>query len=143
MAVHPLKLRQLRHPHSQLSTRQNSVKLVQDSVKQSVPEQQAAPSPVSAQEIQSIVEAAVMAAAPVGASPEEISAMVQQAVVASAQPVVSKEDVESLVTSGVSDAAAASQPGVSATEVEKIVSEAIRAIPTAAPVRKLSRRSWL
>ena len=58
-------------------------KLVQDAVKQSVPEQQAAPAPVSAQEIQRMVEAAVTAAAPEGASPEEISAMVQQAVVAS------------------------------------------------------------
>ena len=109
-------------------------KLVQDAVKQSVPEQQAAPAPVSAQEIQRMVEAAVTAAAPEGASPEEISAMVQQAVQASAQPGVSKEDVENLVTRAVSDAAAASQPGVSASEVEKIVSEAIRAIPTAAPV---------
>ena len=109
-------------------------KLVQDAVKQSVPEQQAAPAPVSAEEIQRMVEAAVTAAAPEGASAEEISAMVQQAVVASAQPGVSKEDVEGLVTRAVSDAAAASQPGVSASEVEKIVSEAIRAIPTAAPV---------
>ena len=65
-------------------------KLVQDAVKQSVPEQQAGPAPVSASEIQAMVEAAVQAAAPEGASPEEISAMVQQAVTASAQPGVSK-----------------------------------------------------
>ena len=109
-------------------------KLVQDAVKQSVPEQQEGPAPVSASEIQRMVEAAVQAAAPEGASPEEISAMVQQAVTASAQPGVSKADVESLVTKAVSDAAAASQPGVSAAEVQAIVSEAIRAIPTAAPL---------
>ncbi len=109
-------------------------KLVQDAVKQSVPEQQAGPAPVSAQEIQRMVEAAVQAAAPEGASPEEISAMVQKAVEASAQPGVSKADVESLVTRAVSDAAAASQPGVSASEVQKIVSDAIGAIPTASPV---------
>ena len=104
-------------------------KLVQDAVKQSVPEQQAGPAPVSAQEIQSMVEAAVQAAAPEGASPEEISAMVQQAVAASAQPGASKEDIEELVTSAVSSAAPA-QSGVSAGEVQKIVSEAIKAIPT-------------
>ena len=51
-------------------------KLVQDAVKQSVPEQQSGPAPVSAQEIQSMVEAAVSAGAPEGASAEEISAMV-------------------------------------------------------------------
>ena len=39
-------------------------KLVQDAVKQSVPSQQSGPVPVSAQEIQSMVEAAVSAGAP-------------------------------------------------------------------------------
>ena len=104
-------------------------KLVQDAVKQSVPEQQSGPAPVSAQEIQSMVEAAVTAAAPEGASAEEISAMVRQAVEASSQPGASKEDIEELVTNAVSSAAPA-QSGVSADEVQMIVSEAIKSIPT-------------
>ena len=103
-------------------------KLVQDAVKQSVPSQQSGPAPVSAQEIQSMVEAAVTAAAPEGASAEEISAMVRQAVEASSQPGASKEDIEELVTNAVNSAAPA-QSGVSADEVQKIVSEAVKAIP--------------
>ncbi len=108
-------------------------KLVQDAVKQSVPEQSAAPAPVSAAEIQRMVETAVNAAAPEGASPEEMSAMVRQAVEASSQPGASKEDIEELVTNAVIGAAPA-QSGVSADEVQMIVSEAIKSIPTAAPL---------
>jgi peptide/nickel transport system substrate-binding protein len=108
-------------------------KLVQDAVKQSVPEQSAAPAPVSAAEIQRMVETAVNAAAPEGASPEEMSAMVRQAVEASSQPGASKEDIEELVTNAVSSAAPA-QSGVSADEVQKIVLEAIKSIPTASPL---------
>ena len=108
-------------------------KLVQDAVKQSVPEQSAAPAPVSAAEIQRMVETAVSAASPEGASPEEMSAMVRQAVEASSQPGASKEDIEELVTNAVSSAAPA-QSGVSADEVQKIVLEAIKSIPTASPL---------
>ncbi len=108
-------------------------KLVQDAVKQSVPEQSAAPAPVSAAEIQRMVETAVNAAAPEGASPEEMSAMVRQAVEASSQPGASKEDIEELVTNAVIGAAPA-QSGVSADEVQMIVSEAIKSIPTASPL---------
>ena len=112
-------------------------KLVQDAVKQAVPEQPAAPPPVSASEIQQMVEAAVAAAAPEGASPEDIRSMVEQAVQAAAQPAaepgVSRGDIEDIVAKAISEAAAETQSGVSAMEVEKIVSEAIKSIPTAAP----------
>ena len=111
-------------------------KLVQDAVKQSVPEQQGGPAPVSAQEIQSMVEAAVSAGAPEGASAEEISAMVQQAVTAAAQPAAqpgaSKADIEDIVAKAVGESAQ-SQSGVSASEVQKIVLDAIKGIPAAAP----------
>ena len=111
-------------------------KLVQDAVKQSVPEQSAAPAPVSAQEIQSMVEAAVSAGAPEGASAEEISAMVRQAVTAAAQPAAqpgaSKADIEDIVAKAVAESAQ-SQSGVSASEVQKIVLDAIKGIPAAAP----------
>ena len=111
-------------------------KLVQDAVKQSVPEQQGGPAPVSAAEIQSMVEAAVSAGAPEGASAEEISAMVQQAVAAAAQPAAqpgaSKADIEDIVAKAVGESAQ-SQSGVSASEVQKIVSDAIKGIPAAAP----------
>jgi peptide/nickel transport system substrate-binding protein len=113
-------------------------KLVQDAVKQSVPEQSAAPAPVSAQEIQSMVEAAVSAGAPEGASAEEISAMVQQAVAAAAQPAAqpgaSKADIEDIVAKAVADAATSGASTLSADEVQMIVSDAIKSIPTAAPL---------
>ena len=113
-------------------------KLVQDAVKQSVPEQSAAPAPVSAQEIQSMVEAAVSAGAPEGASAEEISAMVRQAVTAAAQPAAqpgaSKADIEDIVAKAVADAATSGTSTLSANEVQMIVSEAIKSIPTAAPL---------
>ena len=112
-------------------------KLVQDAVKESVPEQQAGPAPVSAEEIQSMVEAAVAANAPEGASPEQIQAMVEQAVAASVQPGATKDEIEGLVTKAVSDAAATTQTGVSATEVQQIVAEAVKAIPTQIPVQQV------
>ena len=114
-------------------------KLVQDAVKQSVPEQQSGPAPVSAQEIQSMVEAAVSAGAPEGASAEEISAMVRQAVTAAAQPAAqpgaSKADIEDIVAKAVADAATSGTSTLSANEVQMIVSEAIKGIPTASPVQ--------
>ena len=108
--------------------------LVQDAVAKAVPEQPDVPAPVSAAEIQRMVEVGIVAAVPEGASPEDIKAMVEQAVVASTQPGASKEEMEGLIAKAVADASMSEQPTLSSDEVQKIVSDAIRTIPTAAPL---------
>ena len=113
--------------------------LVQDAVAKAVPEQPAVPAPVSAAEIQRMVEVGIAAAVPEGASPEDIAAMVEQAVEASTQPGVSKDEIEGLIAKAVTDASMSEQPTLSSDEVQRIVSDAIRTIPTAAPC--LQRRS--
>ena len=108
--------------------------LVQDAVARAVPEQPDVPAPVSADEIQRMVEVGIAAAVPEGASPEDIAAMVEQAVAASTQPGASKEEIEGLIAQAVAEASTSDQPTLSSDEVQKIVSDAIRTIPTAAPL---------
>jgi ABC-type transport system substrate-binding protein len=108
--------------------------LVQDAVAKAVPEQPDVPAPVSADEIQRMVEVGIAAAVPEGASPEDIKSMVEQAVTASTQPGASKEEIEGLIAKAVADASMSEQPTLSSSEVQKIVSDAIRTIPTAAPL---------
>lgn len=107
-------------------------KLVQSAVENAVPDQPSQPAPVSAEEIQRMVEAAVSSSAPEGASAEEIRAMVQQGVAASIQPGVTASQIESLVNKAVADAAASQQPGLTAGEVEAIVAKVVQAVPEAA-----------
>ena len=108
--------------------------LVQDAVAKAVPEQPDVPAPVSAAEIQRMVEVGIAAAVPEGASPEDIKSIVEQAVTASTQPGASKEEIEGLIAKAVVDASMSEQPTLSSDEVQKIVSDAIRTIPTAAPL---------
>lgn len=106
--------------------------LVQSAVENAVPDQSAQPAPVSAAEIQRMVQAAVAASAPAGASAEEIRAMVQQGVAASVQPGVTASEIESLVNRAVAGAAASQQPGLTAADVESIVARVVQAVPEAA-----------
>ena len=89
------------------------------------------PSPLTAAEIQSLVEAAVGAVAPEGASAADIKNLVDTALKAAITPGVTKGEVEALVSKAVADAAAAAEPGVSAMDVQKIVEKAVSAVPVA------------
>ena len=82
----------------------------------------AASSQVSASEIQTMVEAAVSSAAAEGASASEIEAMVRSAVDAATADAVTGADVQSAITMAVSDAQAGM---VTSADVEKAVSPAV------------------
>ena len=111
--------------------------LVQDAVKAAVPAAPSVPAPVSAAEIQQLVETAVTAAAAVGTEPPtaaEISAMVEKAVASATTPGVTKEEIRDLVTKAVSESATSGPSPLSTEDVAAVVSKALLAMPMAAPV---------
>ena len=105
--------------------------VIKGSVEEALREQAgAADEPISPEDLQKLVEAAVEASVPPGTSPLEIQRMVQEAVEASAQPGLSRDEVADLVASAVAESAGES---LTAEEVQSIIAMAV-ATPTPLPV---------
>ena len=91
----------------------------------------APPAAVSAQEIQTMVSAAVEAALPDTASPEEIRNLVADAVAAATAWAATQADIALAISKAVADAAAAAPKPLSESDIQRIVSAAL---PTATPI---------